>query len=356
MTGEQSGIRDAVEVETQELLDMARSTFDSLLEAMTRMGGGRLAENLRDMAAAMSTGVLGGTTGMREAGALGAELWNRWAAELAGAARSLGTLPLPDWLAALAAGQPVSATAAAEVARAWVQQLSERWGPELERGQEAAVQALDTWIRSEAFARSVETAARLQELGAFLTGPEMARLTAALRQAGPHLADLMEALSDPRLGAVVEAALGLARQPAVRRLLEVLGRQGEVLDRLARALDRMTVEGGLDTALQLLDSLSTMRVDAGALGRALENLRAAAAQAERLHLSGLLDRLAAALDASVAEAARDRTRYGAVRLLGTLKDPAVQEGVKLGLALLRHLPEVLGAASPKALPGTPSAS
>lgn len=353
----QSGLKDVVEVEKQELVDMAQATFQGLLDAISRLGGGQVAENLRGFAASMSQEVLAGAPGMQQVGELGADLWARWTAGLLELLRQAGTGALPDWLAALPEeswSKRLQEVLTEGTLEAWSRRIAGSWGPTLERAENQAAQTLGDWARSQEFARTVTAAARLQDLLGFLTAEETVALTAALRRAGPRLAGLLAILADSGVAEGLEAAAAVLKSAPLQRLLRTLAGTGGLLDTVAEKLERLEAAGTLSGLLDLLDMAA--RWDTKALEGLLQSGRELAGSLQRLKAGEILERLPGAIEASLAEARRDQTRYGAVRLLGTLKDPSVQEGVKLGLALLRHLPGVLGAGETRALPGSPPAA
>lgn len=160
-------------------------------------------------------------------------------------------------------------------------------------------------------------------LGGSLTSAQVSRLAAAAGELLP-LVDALQA-------------------PGVRRLAEALAESAGDLAEVVRLVASYHRAGQIQRGLELLTVVSVLQGALGtpAVGRLAETAGAVLVAADRLaaEVGGVeaLDRAGRAAGSARRQAAADTPALGALGLLRELRDPAVQRGVKYGLAFLKAL-------------------
>lgn len=163
----------------------------------------------------------------------------------------------------------------------------------------AAVGVLTDGVTDAMVERGVRNLTRISLLLDRLTTPEGETLIEGLLAAGPALA------------AVVEKLAELERSGRLQRMLELLDFVGVLADSLTESMVQRLVG--------FLSGLMEMASDSG----------------------GLTSQLRRVSREAVADADRDGRVLGLFGLLAALKDPEMQRGIKLCLAMTRRAPQVL---------------
>lgn len=163
----------------------------------------------------------------------------------------------------------------------------------------AAVGAFSDGLTDSMLERTVRNLTHISLLLDRLTAPDGEVLIDRLIEAGPALGAVLEKLGD------------LERSGTLHRILELLDMLGVLADSLTDSM--------LERMIAFLSGLMEMASDSG----------------------GLTSQLRRISQEAVVEARQDTRPVGLFSLLGSLKDPELQQGLKMVLALTKRTPQVL---------------
>ncbi|WP_053960309.1 DUF1641 domain-containing protein [Sulfobacillus thermosulfidooxidans] len=340
--------QDVATVEKAELVDMAQNIFESLVHAIDDLGGHQLAQNVKEFAGVLEQQMTQGNFPLAGTTTLIGEMWQSLSPRLGDWAKGiLGSQGFQDILNLIASGQ-LSSDLLAQIAKmsdnkqvaAFLRNLSMQVSP----WQDKMVDQIVQWAQSEHVMNAVLLLARAESLMQLVLSQEVMALAEQVKQATPALLRLTELLSQKEFAEVVEFSQRAMKNPKLLTLLETLENHIDTANQLLNYLSRFEERGGLQVIERIMDAFSGDDVNVETLAKlpAITNKGIEFADwALNSGLPELTQNMLLAIDVSLAEAKKDTTKYGAMRLVGALKDPAIQDGIKVGMAFLRHLPNIL---------------
>ncbi len=340
--------QDVATVEKAELVDMAQNIFESLVNAIDDLGGHQLAQNVKEFAGVLEQQMtqenfpLAGTT------TLIGEIWQSLSPRLGDwTKRILGSQGFQDILNLIASGQ-LSSDLLAQIAKMADNQQVANFLHDLSRQvspwQDKMVDQIVQWTQSEKVMNAVILLARAESLMQLVLSQEVMALAEQVKMATPALLRLTELLSQPEFSHVLEFSQRAMKNPKLLILLETLENHIDTANQLLSHLIRFKERGGLQVLERVMDAFSENDVNVDTLAKLPAITSKGIEFADWALNSGLPEltqNMLLDIDVSLAEARRDTTKYGAMRLVGALKDPAIQDGIKVGMAFLRHLPNIL---------------
>jgi hypothetical protein len=357
----QAAWRDVADVEKEELVNMAENIFDNLVKAIGDLGGHQLADNVKQFADALDQEMVKGLFPTQGATEMIQGLWNKLSPQLtAWVGGILKGSGVEEILSALASGT-VSPELLGQIARLSesepvikiIQQITEQ----TDQLQTLAVERVVEWTSSESVNQVVLLLMRAQALMQIVLSPEIVALATHLHKAAPAMDRLTELMAHPQFMRVLDLSAHIVQNEQFLSLLEGLEGHIDTAAVLLEHLSRFERQGGLTMMTRLVDLMTSPGWDQTPFEDMPEMINrelAFAHWAFESSLPEITQNMLLTLDVSVDEARKDTNKYGAMRLMGTLKDPVIQDGIKVGLAFLRHLPIILNAKAPE--PPSPPAN